>query len=237
MKTKNSVIILILIAAIAVGAFLFLNSPNRPAALTIQDVKILDNTKPFKINVVYPQIAGMDSFNNTVKNFIDKQVSDFKKNSLANDQAVKEVDPINYAKYPREYELVISYDKGEVDSGAVSVILNIYGFEGGAHGFHASVAVNYNPKTNSAIKLSDLFPGQPDYLQKISDYCIKDLKTQMTKSGAFDMSGDDWLAEGAGPKEENFLAFLINKNNITFYFGDYQVAAYAAGDFKVITPR
>ncbi|MCX6724297.1 MAG: RsiV family protein, partial [Candidatus Staskawiczbacteria bacterium] len=70
-----------------------------------------------------------------------------------------------------------------------------------------------------------------------SDYCIKDLKNQMTENGAIDMSGDEWLKEGAGPKPENFSVFLINKNNITFYFGDYQVAAYAAGDFTVVMPR
>jgi hypothetical protein len=60
----------------------------------------------------------------------------------------------------------------------------------------------------------------------------------MTESGAIEMSNADWLKQGAGPEEENYSVFLINPDNsITFYFGDYQVAAYAAGNFKVIYPR
>ena len=235
MKSKNLIgFVLILIILVAGGVLLY---KNQPASLKIQDTQITDNTPPFKIAITYPQIAGVNDFNKLVKDIVDQEIKDFKTNSLNNDAAVKKTDPVDYAKYPREYDLNIGYDKGEVDNNIISVVLNIYNFEGGAHGASYSRAVNYNPQTQKEIKLADLFPGQTNYLQKISDYCIKDLKNQMTKSGAIDMSGDDWLAEGAGPTEKNYSVFLINKNNITFYFGDYQVAAYAAGDFKVTMPR
>jgi len=160
-----------------------------------------------------------------------------KKNSLENDKAVKDTDPINYAKYPREYNLNIGYDKGELSDEIVSIVFNVYNFEGGAHGASYFVPLNYNPTTKQEIKLSDLYPNQPDYLKKISDYCIKDLTKQLTDSSGIEMTDSSWIQRGAGANAENFQFFLINKDNIVFYFPQYQVAAYAAGDFKVTMPK
>lgn len=208
-------------------------APADSNSIKIQDKQITDNTKPFKISITYPQIAGMDDFNAKVETIINKEINDFKKYSLENDVAVKQIDPKGYAKYPREYELDISYDKGEVDDNTVSVVFNVYNFEGGAHGASYFVPLNYNVKSKTEIKLTDLFPNQPDHLQKISDFCTKDLTKQLTKVlGSLDGT---YLADGAGPSAENFQFFLINPDNtITFYFPQYQVAFGAAGDFKVI---
>ncbi|MCX6721905.1 MAG: DUF3298 and DUF4163 domain-containing protein [Candidatus Staskawiczbacteria bacterium] len=230
------VLLIILIAVVAIGAFLFW-----PKEIKIQDKQINDNTKPFVIKITYPQINGLDNFNQKAKTIIDKEINDFKTNSLANDAAVKEIDPKAYAEYPRTYELDIGYDKGEVDDNVISIVFDVYNFEGGAHGASYPIALNYNPKTKAEIKLSDLFPGQKDYLQKISDYCIKDLTKQIIK--ALGSTDGTWIADGAGPKPENYQFFLINPSTssgqatITFYFPQYQVAYGAAGDFKVIMPR
>jgi len=245
MKSKNLIILLvILIVVIVAGAvFLFSNknfipialAPNQSAVINIQDKQINDNTKPFVIKIVYPYIPGIDGFNKMVLDAVNKEINDFKTNSLENDAAVKQIDPKGYAAEPREYDLDIGYDKGEIDENIVSVILNVYNFEGGAHGASYFVPLNYNPKTKKDIQLADLFSGQSDYLQKISDFCTADLNKQLTKTlGSLDGT---YLADGAGPNADNFQYFLINKNNIVFYFPQYQVAFGAAGDFKVILPR
>ena len=114
-------------------------------------------------------------------------------------------------------------------------MLNVYNFEGGAHGASYFIPINYNSATKQNIKLADLFSGQASYLQKISAFCTKDLTSQLTKTlGSLD--GTD-LADGAGPSADNFQYFLINKNNIVFYFPQYQVAFGAAGSFKVTMPK
>lgn len=226
-------ILLILILAVATAGFLFLKKE-----IKIQDMKISFDQKPLKVNITYPKIEGQDDFNQRVKTIIDKELKDFSDNSLANDQAVKEIDPEAYAKYPRQYELDISYDKGEVNNNFVSIVFDVYNFEGGAHGANYPIALNYNLQSKQEIKLADLFASQKDYLQKISDFCIKDLTNQLTKSGGIEMTDAGWIQRGAGPTDENFQFFLINPNNtITFYFPQYQVAAGAAGDFKVTMPR
>jgi hypothetical protein len=261
MKSKNLIVlVIILIVAGAIAAFYFPQSKNyilnflqknqptsQPASQTetinFQDKQITDNTKPFVIKITYPYVTGLDGFNEKVMDAVNKELSNFKTNSLENDAAVKQVDPVSYAKFPREYTLDISYTKGQINENIASVILNVYNFEGGAHGASYFVPINYNVKDKKEIALADLFESQPDYLQKISDYCTKNLTEQMTKSGAIDMSNTEWLKEGAGPKAENFQFFLINPSpnsgqaTITFYFPQYQVAAYAAGDFQVTMPR
>ena len=243
-------IALLFVAGLAAGYFYVLpnfknkqNAQNaKPAtSITVEDKKITDDTKPFKIDITYPQVTGQDEFNKMVQDIIDKEINDFKTNSLANGAAVKQVDPASYAKYPREYDLQIGYDRGVADENTISVVINIYNFEGGAHGASYSKAINYNPKTKKEIKLADLFPGQADYLKTISDFSIKDLIKQITTgmqvSGGLTEQENSWISEGAGPKEENYSVFLINKKDITFYFQQYQVAAGAAGSFKVMFPK
>lgn len=232
MKYKIILSLIILIAAVAAGGFWFLGKTN---FIVVQEKQITDSTNPFVVKISYPYITGLDDFNQKSKAIVDKEISDFKTNSLANDAAVKKIDSASYAKYPREYDLNIGYDKGESDNSIISTVFNVYNFEGGAHGESYFISLNYNPKTKTEIQLSDLFPNQKDYLQKISAYCIKDLTKQMvTKLGSTDGT---WVQEGAGPTADNYQFFLINKNNIVFYFPQYQVAYGAAGEFKVTMPR
>jgi hypothetical protein len=246
MKTENTIILAIaLIAFIGIGSFAFYKINNtffntktsdQETLFVITDKTITDKTSPFNIGIVYPFIAGMDNFNQLVKNIIDKQLEDFKTISLENDNAVKETDPDTYKKYPRSYYLSISYEKGQVDENIASVVLSIENFTGGAHGAHYPISINYDVKNQKEIKLADLFLGQDDYLQKISRYCIADLTSQMNERLGQEYVNSQWIEEGAGPKEENYSVFLVNKDNIKFYFPEYQVAAYAVGSFTVTMP-
>lgn len=241
-KKLLTIIFVFIIIVFGVAYFVFFKTPkiestqnNRGQELSFQDKKIEENQKPFKINITYPEISGKENFNKLAKEIVDAEISEFKKNSVENDNAVREVDPESYAKYPREYEIIISYDKGELDENIASVVFNIYKFEGGAHGATYQVPLNYNLKENKKILLADVFSGQENYAEKISEFCIKNLERQITESqGSTDGT---WIKDGAGPIAENFGTFLINKENITFYFPAYQVAPGAFGGFKVIMPK
>jgi phage tail tube protein FII len=242
MKTKNTIILIIVLLALAgVAGFLFYSEQS--PTVTIEDKKILENTEPFDIEIVYPYIVELDNFNQLVENIINKQLADFKTVSIENDNAVKEIDPINYEKYPRSYYLSISYEKGQIDKNIASVVLNVENFTGGAHGAHYPISINYDVKNQKEIKLADLFLDQDNYLQKISDYCITDLTKQMEERLGQEYMDSQWIKEGAGPKEENYSVFLINppsgsgQSDLTFYFPEYQVAAYAVGSFTVTMPR
>lgn len=244
MKTKNFIILLIILLAILTAGFFYFygntnlsikNIINQTTEIKIKDKKISYNEKPLKVDIIYPQIAGLDEFNKLAKAIVDEKFNEFKTNSLANDAAVKQVDPESYAQYPREYELLISYQEGQVDQNVVSVVFEEYSFEGGAHGATNFVPLNYNVKTKQEIKLADLFPNQTDYLKKISAFCVADLIKQVIDR--MESTEGAWIQDGAGPKPENYSVFLINKDNMVFYFQQYQIAPGAAGDFKVVFPR
>ena len=201
----------------------------------VENKKIEDSTNPFKIEINYPFVSGLDDFNQRAKSLIDNELEEFKKISLENDAAVKEIDPESYAEYPREYAFVIGYESGMIDENTISIVFNIYSFTGGAHGASYYIPLNYDIKNKREIKLADVFKEQADYVQKISDYCIPNLKQQIAERTEGEYSG--WVEDGAGSREENFLVFMIKENSIVFYFPQYQVAAYAIGDFKVEMPQ
>jgi hypothetical protein len=252
-KDTRNIIIVILVMAIliAVAVYFILNykdnsilleglnnqqEQKETQKLVIENKEIIDNTKPFKINIVYPFINGQNEFNGKVNNIISTEQGNFKKISLENDQAMKEMDIESYEQYPREYTLNINYKNGRVDENTVSIIFDISNFTGGAHGSNYFLSLNYNPKESKEIKLNDLFK-EKDYLKKISDYCIEDLTKQIQEK-IEDPEGlkNVWIEQGAGPEYKNFSFFLINENNITFYFPQYQIAPYALGSFEVTMP-
>lgn len=251
MKLTDKILIGVVIFLIAIVAeFLYINyavnyqtapaekNTQQSLDFKISEQKISDGTKPFKIDITYPVFSGAVSFNKLIKDAVDKEVSEFKKNSLENDKAIKDTDPDSYAKFPREYYLSISYTAGKIDAETQSIVLNVENFEGGAHGAHYPIAINFDVKNNKEIKLADLFAKQKDYLQKISEYCKKDLEKQITEKSEGAGTEGTWIDQGAGPKEENFSIFLINKDNsIMFYFPEYQVAPYVYGQFTVTMPK
>jgi hypothetical protein len=242
-KTKIITLILASIIIISVFVYFILFKNSQPKLIeniqtqttTFEDKKIEENEVPFKINITYPSIKNQDNFNKLAKEIIDTELLEFKKNSVENDKAVKATDPENYAKYPREYDLIISYDKGQIDEYVASVVFEVYKFEGGAHGATYQIPLNYNFQNQAKISLEDFFGSQENYLQKISDFCRQDLTNQIiTKNGSIE---GVWIADGIAPMKENFSTFLINQEGVTFYFPPYQVAPYSFGKFKVIMPN
>lgn len=249
MKAKDTFLIILGIVIILGSAYFMytqssttVKAPSSEAQintdLKVEDKKITDDTKPFKIDITYPYIAGLDELNKNIQDTIDKQISEFKQYSLENDEAIKKIDPESYAKYPREYDLTIGYEKGQVNENVASVMLNVYSFVGGAHGSQSFTPFNYDIKNKKFLKISDMFAGQ-DAMQKISEYCAKDLEIQIGKIMADYGTPTDteWIKRGTEAKEDNYSRFLITDENIIIYFPQYQVAAYALGSFKVTVPK
>jgi hypothetical protein len=244
-------VILIMVVLVSVSVYFALNYKNKSIVFNglkngqkqekinqfiIEPQKIVENESPFKIDVSYPFIQGMDSFNKNIEYIITEEIKNFKKISLENDQAIKETDPESYEQYLREYSLAIDYSTGRIDEKTISVVLEFSSFTGGAHGSNYFLSLNYSPEESKEIELSHLFE-EKDYLSKISNYCIEQLKKQI-RERAEDPEGETgtWVEQGAGQKEKNFSVFLINENSLTFYFAPYQVAPWSLGKFKVEMP-
>ncbi|MCX6383127.1 MAG: DUF3298 domain-containing protein [Actinobacteria bacterium] len=139
--------------------------------------------------------------------------------------ATDERNYVNY--YQGDYSISIA------NENIISLVYEVYTYTGGAHGSTTQYTFNFDIDNNKEIKLADLFKPGFDYLKFISDFCLKDLERQMKSMG---MTGDDLFKEGASPDAGNFGCFVLTDDSLIIKFGQYQVAAYAAGMFDVKIP-
>lgn len=189
--------------------------------------------KLFDIEAAYPELSSADSsanaarFNQIVKNFVTAQTADFRKDMLAQDaEQIKYIKKLGANNY-----LDINYSIEYADDKTVSVSFINSTFTGGAHPNYFSKTINFDLEKGKQVELSDLFKPNSNYLKFISDYSIKKLKGKLRE-----MSDDEWIKTGAGPKEENFSNWNITRKGILITFDPYQVAAYAAGQQDVLIP-
>lgn len=195
---------------------------------------ILETNKPkmFELSAEYPQIAGVRpavaaAFNSLVRTRVTKATAAFRKAMLS--QSAEDI------KWAKERGMAntceISYYVTYADDEIVSVVFQEYQFTGGAHGNTASSTITFDLRTGREVRLADLFKPRSNYLQVLSDFCVKKLKEDMS-----DMTDADWIEGGAGPKAENFRSWNLTKLGLVVNFDAYQVAAYAAGPQEVVVP-
>jgi hypothetical protein len=97
-----------------------------------------------------------------------------------------------------------------------------------AHPNTHSRTVNYDLEAGADLRLDQLFLPGSDYLQRISNYCIAQLKT---RNISFDPT-----SSGAQPLPANYGNWNITADGLLITFDAYQVAAYAAGPQEVVVP-
>jgi hypothetical protein len=129
------------------------------------------------------------------------------------------------------------------DEKYVSIVMNVAGYTGGAHGYDVVHTFTFDREKKREITINDLYT--PEGLARLANEIRPTLITQLATAANMPESDIDsgWLQEGTDPtKPENFAAFtLASLNNapgesITFYFQQYQVAAYVFGIPEVTVP-
>jgi hypothetical protein len=203
------------------------------------DAKLINKTfaeknKPrmFEISADYPELTGFDAaiaakFNKIIKDSVNREAADFRKDMMS----LTAADLKFFKQNGMSAYLEMGYTIDYASEKAVSIGFGNSTFEGGAHPNHFSYTVNFDLARGKKIELVDLFKPGAGYLKFISEYCIKKLKEQQS-----DMTDDEWLATGAGPKAENFKSWSLRKTGVLITFDPYQVAAYAAGPQEVFIP-
>jgi len=88
--------------------------------------------------------------------------------------------------------------------------------------------VNYDLEAGTDIKLEQLFLPGSDYLERIANYCIAQLKSRSIGFAAF--------ASAAQPSLANYGNWNITADGLLITFDENQVAAYAAGAQEVVVP-
>lgn len=205
-----------------------------------QDLKIVTKVikdssvaKKYWYSANYPQIDGMT----------DKQLQ-----SKINDELLKTVNNCleqfrkDMSDWEVPYELSevnsfmeINYEQYIINENVCSLAFEVYTYyAGSAHPNSYTISNNWNIKTGKLITFKEMFKKNSNYLSKISEFCIGDLKLQ-AKIGDFEFI-DDMLKDGAGPKDSNFVNFNLLTIGLLITFDNYSVAPYVLGKQYVIIP-
>ncbi len=103
-----------------------------------------------------------------------------------------------------------------------------YGYGiGAAHSVQFSLVVNYNLRTGKELQLAEIFKRNSNYLNLISNYCIRELSDQ----------GSQLLfKEHLDPRSENFESWSVTHIGIRFNFDSCKISPCAEGKQEVEIP-
>lgn len=130
-----------------------------------------------------------------------------------------------------QYELDITYETSQYSDTVLTLIFTTYQYSGGAHGSTIIQTYTFDLANQNVIHLDDLFTNTGDALAIIAPLVEADITAKLG-----DMLDANWLAQGSGTDPQNYQTFSLSGDSITFYFQQYQVAAYAAGIQQVTIP-
>jgi hypothetical protein len=206
-------------------------------AVTTKQVKEEDKKRGYTVNAEYPQVEGAQEFNRLAEAFVAKEVADFKT------EAGREPGEKDYAPDASEDSLNVRYTMRLLTAELLSVEFAMDYYEHGAahpsHGFHV---INYDAKAGRRLELADLFKPGSDYLKRVSEVAVAQLRRWNKDSAEYSGGdGQPYLSDpeftaGAAPQAENFQSWTLTPKGLVVTFDYYQLGAYAAGAPTVVLP-
>jgi hypothetical protein len=221
--------VVFLAVAVIVLLFFVLNMQSDAIAVKVHTIE--ETTDLYELHVEYPQFTKVDEeFNEKIQEIVNNSVDSFKKEALSQDVILSS--PSNQPIFL----YTLGWTSAQINNEIISFVIEVSHFTGGAHGSRELYTFSYNVKEDREITLSEVFSNTPRYLDRVAQYVMSDLKAQLTAQSGGEPNAK-MLYDGASPDLTNYSHFTIGPGEmITFYFEEYQVAAYAAGQQKVVMP-
>jgi hypothetical protein len=219
-KKISLVILIVVVAALAAGAFLLFKKPQSRTAPPVSvgaSALVSEKTagKYYTMNLSYPQ-SGPTRYPE-IFNFVAQSKSDF----LSQFGNISDSDAATLGlggdqKY--EYDMTTRI---ATSTKTVSYIIEVYEFTGGAHG-NTDVATFTYDKSGKLVTLDDFFAAP--YLDRVAG-----LSRTYFYGTLGDYAEPEMIDAGTEATTTNFSAWYLTDQNITFIFGQYQVGPYVIG--------
>lgn len=187
-------------------------SEQRTARLEPKELK--ESTDRYSIDMSYPAF-GVPEIDEQIQRGIDAFVSEFKAEAESAPKGAK-------------YELTSAFDSVYIGEGIVSTRLAVSSYTGGAHPGTILFGLNFAVKDGIRMVLNDALRLLDMPLESVATESARQLSAKL---------GDSFVPDGAAAREENYQAFTVSKDAVTFAFDEYQVGPYAAGPQGVSLPR
>jgi hypothetical protein len=222
---KKIVTLLIILAALICLLILILTFTNvrtpfsaaSPESFSMTTAQIHENTDTYAVNAQYPQF-GIPSIDTQIQKTVEAAADDIR-SAPANppDSAVT------------QNTLDGSFDKVYAGPDVISIELILSEYTGGAHPNTAFAGMSFDRATGKELTLDDALRLTGLTLEQVAAQSSVQLQQQLGSGFQFQ--------DGAAPTADNYGQFLVDQKNVTFIFGEYQVAAYSAGVQYVSFPR
>jgi len=234
--TSRIVLILVVIVALAVIAFIFLNTHAVKNVAPVQvpetvptptpaqwpSTKVSDQTEDesgsdYTIKAVYP--VAIDSvITGDFKSFVDSSIAQFQSDIAGSSAEVADTG---------KFSLNITYTE-QKNSNADNYIFSSDEYSGGAHDLVSTQTFSFSP-TGQEVTLDSLFTNGAAGLNTIAPYVAAQLATTPDADSAM-------IAAGTAPTETNYQNFTVQSDGVTFIFDPYEVGPYSDGQQTVQVP-
>jgi hypothetical protein len=199
------------------------------ANIEIKEIKLEEDNDYIKSTLSFPLINGLENKTNEKKlnTMFENRAIDLK-NSLEKDAKLQYDDLKKNPIFPfRKYEVMTNYTVTYNKNDILSIKAQYYQYSGGAHGGTNQVGYNIDLKTGQLLLLSDIFEEGFDYKNIIGN----EILASISKNNDYGINDPNEAVKGIDEKRP----FYIEEGNIVIYYGQYEIAPYAAGipQFKI----
>ena len=201
---------------------------------TYKTVEVSEESEYLSTKIKYPQFTDFPDLNKRIENTILSNWKTFKTYSKSEWKSIVDLNNRGTSKLP-PFEYLVTFDVSG-NKNIISILLNTYVFNGGAHGNTSLTSLNYDTVNNKYINI--LQATGMNY-NEISSVCRNTLYKRLIEDNktALQPAQEDSMREmintGAFPQAGNFEIFTVDGNKVYALFEPYSVAPYAYGIQKV----
>ena len=199
-----------------------------------QTVSIDEKLDYLETKIRYPQFDDVPELNKRIERTVQSNWKTFKSYSKTEWNDIAALNNRGTAKLP-PFEYLVTYEVSGTKN-IISVILNTYIFNGGAHGNTSLTAFNYDAESQKYI---DIQQASDMNYNEISSVCRNHLYKKLIddNKAAIPAAEKDAMREmintGAFPQAGNFEIFTVDGATVYVWFEPYSVAPYAYGIQKI----
>lgn len=197
-------------------------------------VEVSENLDYLNTNIKYPEFSDLPELNKRIANTAISNWKSFKSYSKSEWNEIATLNNRGNGKLA-PFEYIVTFEVSG-NSNIISVLLNTYVFNGGAHGNTSLISLNYDLATGKYAEIQTV--SQMNYNQ-ISEITRKKLYQTLIEDDKSDMppaekdSMREMINTGAFPQAGNYEIFTVDGEKVFVYFEPYSVAPYSYGVQKV----
>lgn len=199
-----------------------------------ETVTIDENLDYLETKIKYPKFEQLPELNKRIENTILSNWKSFKSYSKTEWNEIAELNNRGKAKLPPfEYNVIFEVSGNK---NIVSVLINTYIFNGGAHGNTSLASFNYDTTSSKFINIQQASGLDYNEISSITRSKLYKSLIEDDKSGMPPSEQDsirEMINTGAFPQAGNFEIYTVNGSKIYVYFEPYSVAPYSYGIQKV----